>query len=1262
MVFRYFRIIPALTLFIASVTPASSNHALNDAWKLLLDNKAVTADSMFKALSLSKDPRVAAEAFRGQIFSAEASQNSQEQLSAALSAWELDPSPVSRAAITDRAYLFITTHDSDNDETDRINELANAQTIFDGHFSDIILRRALDDGDMNLADRISQNLSSINSWMFIGPFDNTSGCGFTRSYPPEDSIAYSNAYSGKDGSGVFWHYLPHASPSGWISLQNHCVNSDALFYFHTCVSSRSEKDAILSFGASGFFTVWLNGKEVLCDSVFRNTGIDSYMQKVHLSKGRNSLLVKIGHEKLTGFGEQKANFNMRILDGDFRPLNGINVSPTDGFGRSVRQAVPISSTEWATDTLVRPLEAALNTNPDNIDAALQLIETYSMRERRDEALQLIRKCLARYPKSALLQMEMCKVLIRSHRETESETALEAALADCPSWAPAWEMKLQSILQEDAQSPDALAAFLAKTPRCLVSSPSARIAAMLLAALQNRQSDLAAYIDTLGEIAPDNADVRATLTKLYESRGELDKAADLSSKALEHNRTNEALWQNLANAKYQEGKADDALSTLDDAHKFIPDDPDLWEMSARMFFNMKDYEKALAAIDSCLCRVPSSANIEELKGNVLASAGRKNDAVAAFKQVIFRTPFDFDSWESIRRINKETPLDSTVLLPDLDSLVKADSIWIKSTGSKPAVLAYYDDIFRNPSRSSYARTFLVINLPNQAEIDKWKEYHVGYNSNYQTMSVVRAFSRKKSNGALVPADHNEDGTVVFKSLEPGDCIVLEYKTWDYYHGGMSKQLWGSHSFHLTAPTHDSRLRFISPVGDTVPYIVTGDSIKVNGKTRDGYRIVSIEKTASDFSRDESFVPAEYPTEPKVIYSTNRDWHSISKWYEELSSVKAKPTPDIKRLVDSLCAGANTNDEKAQRIHRWLTHTINYSFVPFRQSDWVPQAADEVAASRIGDCKDMATLGACMFRLAGMIAQTVLVNTELHYFPGCESIGPDFDHCIMAYKKDDGRRIFVDFTDQDAPLGTLPIPDQGAVALLVGDGGDSLICLPFDSSDRRTTERRTSIDIKADESMSVAIYGLRTGVSAAGIRSDYRFHSIDEQRDMMTRTLSDDYSSVILDSLIFPDLDTVNDSLRYRYNFRVKNGIANSGGLAVATVRWPDGLEANMFPTEEKRSLPIDLIYSPYSISRNIDTTRITFPKNWKPARLPKDVEYSSPHGRYSLTWKQDKGGITVIRNVRLSYTAVMSPDEFGKERGFIDQCVHSDDTKIVFFTE
>ena len=246
----------------------------------------------------------------------------------------------------------------------------------------------------------------------------------------------------------------------------------------------------------------------------------------------------------------------------------------------------------------------------------------------------------------------------------------------------------------------------------------------------------------------------------------------------------------------------------------------------------------------------------LKGNILASLNRKEDAIRTFLQTVKYTSDDFTAWESIRELRKQKSFEEMTPLPDVDSLINVSAQWLKTVPEKAALISCIEDVYLYPSRCSASRVFFVMHLPNQDQIDIWKEYQIPFNPTYQQLNIERAISRKKD-GSEVSADYQAN-YVVFKSLEPGDCIILEYNLKDYYEGAMAGKVYGKQEFYRGLPSFDTRIRLVAPCDDTIPFKVIGDSIKVETTMDQDYRITTISSRPFASDNTESFCPGDHPS--------------------------------------------------------------------------------------------------------------------------------------------------------------------------------------------------------------------------------------------------------------------------------------------------------------------------------------------------------------------------------------------------------------------
>jgi hypothetical protein len=132
---------------------------------------------------------------------------------------------------------------------------------------------------------------ALGPWQYIGPFDNPGGRGFTTAYPPEKEIQLEKTYPGKGG------------PVGWKegkftdgqvnSLSLFAHNNDAVVYLYREIRCRRAMKLPVSLGSDDGLVVWLNGKSVLSQNVYRACAPDQARVTLDLKSGKNDLLLKV---------------------------------------------------------------------------------------------------------------------------------------------------------------------------------------------------------------------------------------------------------------------------------------------------------------------------------------------------------------------------------------------------------------------------------------------------------------------------------------------------------------------------------------------------------------------------------------------------------------------------------------------------------------------------------------------------------------------------------------------------------------------------------------------------------------------------------------------------------------------------------------------------------------------------------------------------------------------------------------------------------
>jgi hypothetical protein len=329
--------------------------------------------------------------------------------------------------------------------------------------------------------------------------------------------------------------------------------------------------------------------------------------------------------------------------------------------------------------------------------------------------------------------------------------------------------------------------------------------------------------------------------------------------------------------------------------------------------------------------------------------------------------------------------------------------------------------------------------------------------------------------------------------------------------------------------------------------------------------------------------------------------------------------------------------------------------------VPQSAKDVLATRIGDCKDMANLAKILLEKGGISCDLVLVNTNVRYFHDHDFIGPNFNHCIIHYTLN-GVSQFLDFTDNNLSYGTLPKSNQGAMALIVKKGTNSLTTIPVDTPGQRVKRRKVTSRLHENGNLESQMHSVRTGIFAGDFRYFLRFKSREEQSRHIHKVLSASYPDMSLRDFQFDNLDSLTDTLRYEYDFLARNSVTFSGRIAIFPLEMPDVLSAGSFPVEEKRSYPVDMHMSWFGVSNLILEGELIFPKKWRLIDLPPEVVLKSKFGIYHLSFRLKGNKIVFRRHAVINCRNLVPVSEYPELSNFFKKISKSDAVHLVFFSQ
>ena len=172
-----------------------------------------------------------------------------------------------------------------------------------------------------------------NTWLVLGPFDNTVGIGYNTEYIPENTtqIDLTVKYHGADEQ-ISWKKFTDTTFDGFIDFGED-INWRVAYAWAT-ITSPDEREVLFRFGSDDQSKIWLNGTEVFADSNAQTAILDKNTIPVTLKAGENTILVKVCNEEMSW------GFYLRVTDPDGKPYEDLKIDDVQeikGSTKSLRE-------------------------------------------------------------------------------------------------------------------------------------------------------------------------------------------------------------------------------------------------------------------------------------------------------------------------------------------------------------------------------------------------------------------------------------------------------------------------------------------------------------------------------------------------------------------------------------------------------------------------------------------------------------------------------------------------------------------------------------------------------------------------------------------------------------------------------------------------------------------------------------------------------------------------------------------------------------
>jgi tetratricopeptide (TPR) repeat protein len=706
-----------------------------------------------------------------------------------------------------------------------------------------------------------------------------------------------------------------------------------------------------------------------------------------------------------------------------------------------------------------------------------------------------------------------------------------------------------------------------------------------------------------------------------------------------------------------GEYEKTLELYDELEKIEPYQASYYYQKATFLYEEQKYPEALQEIEKGIQLRPFDGKYYELQGDIYHEQKDKDNALKAYrtaKKLSHQGSRHVRSRNSlvdkIEKIEGQKHWKKLFQTPSFQDILAKENEWKNLyQDEESVVLMYTRDVVIDSSNHGEAFDKIMIKILNDGGVKRWVEYDFDFLGRIKSARII------KKNGAEVIPD-GMGGYKVFKSLEVGDIIQIEGGFQFDVTQGIEESNYFFTYMSFESPTFYNKLEVAVPKGKELHYMhykIEDNVIKSTEKSFDFYKweYHNLPKMSMEEATIDKF---DYYS--SIMISMIPEWSKISTWFNRITYRKLESNYEVREILDSIIKPGMTDRQKVERIYNYLTREIKYSFVPFLQSGYVPKDPGLTICSRIGDCKDVATLMITMLREVGIESYYVLVKTN-DYFHSKVLPSIYFNHVIAGYYLD-GKMHYSDMTTDFYPYYILPQMDANAWALVVKEGPTELFQLPKDNIDieKNLTEITVQAKLAQDRTADLNVSAQHRGIAGGNIREKFAVSNKEEQKnyimDLMGKGI---FENADLTNYEFYNMEDISNPLKSDYNFNIINFCDRVSGMLVFRIPYMTAITTNPAILTKVRHNSLDL-----GEIVNIDPTKqkleLQFPEGFELLEMPDNVDIKNKYGTYKVNFKKLPNGIEVEK-YQVFNSSVIDVKEFEEFKKFYLQILDIDSSKI-----
>lgn len=353
--------------------------------------------------------------------------------------------------------------------------------------------------------------------------------------------------------------------------------------------------------------------------------------------------------------------------------------------------------------------------------------------------------------------------------------------------------------------------------------------------------------------------------------------------------------------------------------------------------------------------------------------------------------------------------------------------------------------------------------------------------------------------------------------------------------------------------------------------------------------------------------------------------------------------LKKNVEALTAGKNSDLEKIAAIHNYVKQTIEWD----GQQDFLADNLKDVLEKKQGTVGDINILMASMLEKAGFVPEMILLSTRDHGFiRKSYPMSKQLNYVICRVNVGEGY-VYLDATEKFLPINVLPERCLNGEGLLVSN--TSFGWIPINTKTKSKRVFSADIDLQEVDKPVATITKLNEGYFGQASRRTYKRMGRDEYKKLVSNRLN-----LAVEELTIEDYEAIDKPMKEIYKVNLAETLTLNDDIIYIDPLLNQQYKENPFKAD-KREYPID--YG--SAQDELFMVKITLPEGYQVDELPQSKVFILPDksGRFTYNAQLNGNVINIMSSLQINKPLYIG-EEYQNLREFYSQVIAKQQEQIV----